>query len=68
MIVVIDKKNFRVKFKSGMEVPVELFMVSMVIKVYGINAIGLFICLYFATLFINNVTILNTVLRFSLTV
>ena len=24
VMVVIDKKNFRVKFKSGMEVPVEL--------------------------------------------
>ena len=24
VIVVVDKKNFRVKFKSGMEVPVEL--------------------------------------------
>ena len=24
VIVVMDKKNFRVKFKSGMEVPVEL--------------------------------------------
>ena len=24
VVVVIDKKNFRVKFKSGMEVPVEL--------------------------------------------
>ena len=24
IIVVVDKKNFRVKFKSGMEVPVEL--------------------------------------------
>ena len=24
VMVVVDKKNFRVKFKSGMEVPVEL--------------------------------------------
>ena len=24
MMVVVDKKNFRVKFKSGMEVPVEI--------------------------------------------